>query len=60
MLGNSLLIGGNWQIPDTGLGYKKALRQAFPGGFVVKNLPADVGDMGSIPDLRRFHLPWNN
>ena len=29
----------------------------FPGGSVVKNLPAnagDTGDMGSIPELERF------
>ena len=26
---------------------------AFPGGSVVKNLPANVGDIGSIPGLRR-------
>ena len=25
----------------------------FPGGSVVKNLPANVGDSGSIPGLRR-------
>ena len=25
----------------------------FPGGRVVKNLPANVGDMDSIPGLRR-------
>ena len=25
----------------------------FPGGSVVKNLPANVGDMGSIPGLGR-------
>ena len=23
----------------------------FPGGSVVKNLPADAGDVGSIPEL---------
>ena len=23
----------------------------FPGGSVVKNVPVNVGDMGSIPDL---------
>ena len=27
--------------------------QGFPGGSVVKNLPANAGDMGSIPGLRR-------
>ena len=29
----------------------------FPGGPVVKNLPANAGDMGSIPALGRFHMP---
>ena len=28
----------------------------FPGGSVVKNLPANVGDTGSIPGLGRSHL----
>jgi len=28
----------------------------FPGGLVVKILPASTGDMGLIPDLRRFHI----
>ena len=26
---------------------------AFPGGSVVKNLPANVGDIGSIPGWKR-------
>ena len=24
------------------------------------NLPANAGDMGSIPALGRFHRPWGN
>ena len=32
----------------------------FPGGAVVKNPPVNVGDMGSIPDLGRSHMPWGN
>ena len=28
-------------------------RWGFPGGSVVKNLPASAGDAGSIPGLRR-------
>ena len=38
------------------------LRQlkGFPGDSVVKNLPANAGDMGSIPDLGRFHMPQSN
>ena len=27
----------------------------FPGGPVVKNLPANAGDAGLIPGLGRFH-----
>ena len=32
----------------------------FPGSPVVKNPPATVGDMGSIPGLGRSHKPWGN
>ena len=51
-------IGPN-PIPIT----SKSLKQdgvGFPGGSVVKNLPANAGDMGSIPDPGRFHMPWSN
>ena len=34
---------------------KKKLED-FPGGLVVKNLPANVGDMGSIPGPGRSHM----
>ena len=30
--------------------------RSFPGGSVVKNLPASAGDVGSIPGLRRSHI----
>ena len=29
----------------------------FPNGPVVKNLPADAGDIGLIPGPGRFHMP---
>ena len=29
--------------------------RGFPGGSVVKNLSANAGDMGSIPDSGRSH-----
>ena len=29
----------------------------FPHGPVVKNLPCNAGDKGSIPGPRRFHMP---
>ena len=32
----------------------------FPGGTVVKNLPANAGDTGSIPDLGRSPMLWSN
>ena len=32
----------------------------FPGGTVVKNLPANAGDMGSIPGPGRSHMPQSN
>ena len=31
----------------------------FPGGTVVKNLPANSGDTGSSPGLGRPHMPWS-
>ena len=34
--------------------------KSFPGGPVVKNIPANAGDIGLIPGLGRFHIPWGN
>ena len=36
---------------------KKVKRQDFPGGIVVKNLPANAGNMGSISGPEIFHMP---
>ena len=30
------------------------------GGTVVKNPPANAGDMGSIPGPGKSHMPWSN
>ena len=30
------------------------------GGPVVKNLPANAGNTGSVHDLGRFHMLWSN
>ena len=38
----------------------RELFQAFPGGAVVKNLPANAGDMGSSPGPGRSHMPRSN
>ena len=32
----------------------------FLGDTVDKSLPANAGDMGSIPGLRRFHILQSN
>ena len=32
----------------------------FPGGPVVKNLPANAGDVGLIPSPGRLHMPWGH
>ena len=39
---------------------KKRAWRGFPGGAVVKNLPANAGDMGSSPGLGRSHMPRSN
>ena len=40
--------------------WQQCLVGDFPGRPVVKNLPANVGDMGSIPGPGRSHMPWSN
>ena len=35
-------------------------REGFPGGSLVKNSPANAGDMGLVPDPGRSHMPWSN
>ena len=32
----------------------------FPGDPVVKNPPANAGNMGLIPGPGRFHMLWGN
>ena len=34
--------------------------QGFPGGAVVRDLPANAGDTGSSPGLGRSHMPRSN
>ena len=37
----------------------KVIFLGFPGGSVVKNLPASAGDTGSIPGVGRSHMLWS-
>ena len=39
---------------------KKKTIWDFPGGTVVKNPPANAGDMGLSPGPGRFHMPRSN
>ena len=39
---------------------RKMDREGFPGGTVVKNLPANARDMGSSPGPGRSHMPRSN
>ena len=48
---------------DAGSQVTSARKEAmgdFPGGAVVKNLPANAGDTGSSPGPGRSHMPWSN
>ena len=35
----------------------KRITRDFPDGSRVKNLPANAGDRGLIPDVGRFQMP---
>ena len=37
--------------------FKKEKKLGFLGGSVIKNLPANSGDTGLIPGLKRSHMP---
>ena len=47
---------------STGCSFKMHINNdwGFPGDSVIKNLPANVGDKGLIPDPGSFHMPWSN
>ena len=38
----------------------KTYNMDFPGGPMVRNLPANAGETDLIPDLERVHMPWGN
>ena len=40
--------------------YKTEIVLAFPGGPVVKNLPAHAGNTGLIPGLGGYHKPLSH
>ena len=48
------------EFPQSGKGYIQKTHRDFPGGTVVKNPPANAGDMGSSPGPGRSHMPQSN
>ena len=40
--------------------FLQKITQGFPGGAVVKNLPASAGDTGSSPGPGRSHMPQSS
>ena len=52
---------GKSQVQDfPGPVVKTSHSQAFPGGLVVKDPPANAGVLGLIPGLGRSHMPQGN
>ena len=48
------------QVLATAIREEKEIKGDFPGGAVVKNLPANAGDTGFSPSPGRSHMPWSN
>ena len=58
---NSVTTGKNpAMVPACEHAWEKSNAEGFPGGAVVKNPPANAGDVGSIPGPGRSHMPWSN
>ena len=59
--GSKIRLGAEW-----GLGEEKEKNELetsgwdFPGGAVDENLPASVGDTGSVPGVGGSHVPRSN
>ena len=51
-------LGGRGRGPR--LRAEEAAPWDFPDGSVVKGLPANAGDTGSVPGLGRSHMPCSN
>ena len=54
------LLIGNWLNKNDEITMQQLKGWGFPGGAVVKNLPANAGDTGSSPGLGRSHKPRSN
>ena len=59
MLGVKKVVWYTWSLRYNVKVTKERLKD-FSGGPVVKNLPANPGDMGSIPSTGRSRVPQGN
>ena len=57
VLGNLITVMG---VTDMGDEATKEPTRGFPGGAVIKNPPANAGEMGSSPGGGRSHMPRSN
>ena len=55
----ALIVPSKVQVP-TRQGHLNQPQQDFPGGTVLKNLPSNAGDEGSIPGSERSHVRQGN
>ena len=56
-----MLLNNQWITEERKRGNQNIPRDmGFPGGAVVKNPPANAGDMGSSSDLGRSPMPRSN
>ena len=49
-----------WVVTVTAVGSELSPAWDLSGGAVDRSLPANAGDMSSIPGLGRFHMLWVN
>ena len=49
-----------WALHLREIFFRRDFKRDFLGDPVVKSLPANSGDMGSIHGLGRFHMPWSS
>ena len=50
----------SFDVPNYLLFVAELLYRGFPGGTVVKNPPANAGDVGLCPGPGRSHMPRSN
>ena len=60
---NFWMLTNSLHFPSGSVSFLSAIKKEagdFPGGAVVKNLPANAGDTGSSPGPGRSHMPRSN